>query len=84
MNRISPVWILTSLMGEEFDKFKEAINQQFRAFSETELRGFVDCDSHQWWGVETTDGDLDRKWDRNTGYPKGIPAYNLRGQLDAD
>lgn len=84
MNRISPVWILTSLKGEEFDKFKEAINQQFRAFSETELRGFVDCDSHQWWGVETTDGGLDGKWNLNTGYPNGIPAYNLRGQLDAD
>lgn len=84
MRRIAPVWILTSLTGEAFDKFKEAIDQQFRAFSETELNGFVDCATHQWWGVETTDGGLDGKWDDNTGYPNGIPAYNLKGQVDAD
>lgn len=75
MNRISPVWILTSLTGEAFDRFKEAIDQQFKAFSETELNGFVDCKTHQWWGVETTKGGLDGKWDRDTGYPNGIPAY---------
>lgn len=84
MRRIAPVWILTSLTGEDFDKFKEAIDQQFKAFSETELEGFMGCETHQWWGVETTDGGLNGKWNDNTGYPKGIPAYNLRGQLDAD
>ena len=75
MNRISPVWILTSLKGEEFDKFKEAIDQQFKAFSETELNGFVDCQTHQWWGVDSTDGGLDEKWDRANGYPNNVPAY---------
>lgn len=84
MRRIAPVWILTSLTGEAFDKFKEAIDQQFKAFSETELDGFISCETHQWWGVETTDGGLNGKWDNNTGYPNGIPAYNLRGQLDAN
>lgn len=84
MRRIAPVWILTSLTGEAFDKFKEAIDQQFRAFSETELNGFVDCATHQWWGVESTKEGLTGKWDDNTGYPNGIPAYNLKGQLDAD
>lgn len=78
MNRISPVWILTSLTGEAFDKFKEAINQQFRAFSETELNGFVNCATHRWWGVETIDGGLDGKWSIQTGYPNDIPAYNLQ------
>ena len=78
MNRISPVWILTSLTGEAFDMFKEAIDKQFRAFSETELNGFVDCATHQWWSVETTDGGLDSKWSRDTGFPHGIPAYRLQ------
>ena len=67
MRRIAPVWILTSLTGEAFDKFKEAIDQQFRAFSETELNGFVDCATHQWWGVESTKEGLTGKWDDNTG-----------------
>jgi len=84
MRRISPVWILTSLTGEAFDKFKEAIDQQFKAFSETELNGFVDCSTHQWWGVETTHGGLAGKWSVDTGYPNGIPAYNLREQQYAD
>ena len=84
MRRIAPVWILTSLTGEAFDKFKEAIDQQFKAFSETELNGFMGCETHQWWGVETMVGGLNGKWDDNTGYPNGIPAYNLRGQLDAN
>lgn len=75
MNRISPVWILTSLTGEAFDKFKKAIDQQFKAFSETELNGFQDCVTHQWWGVETTDFGLANKWSPQTGYPNGIPAY---------
>lgn len=75
MNRISPIWILTSLNGEAFDKFKEAIDQQFKAFSETELKGFVDCANHRWWGVETTDDGLDDDWDQRTGYPNNIPAY---------
>lgn len=83
MKRISPIWILTSLTGEAFDKFKKAIDQQFKAFSETELEGFMGCETHQWWGVETTDGGLDGKWDDNTGYPNGIPAYNLREHVDA-
>lgn len=75
MNRISPVWILTSLTGEAFDEFKEAIDQQFRAFSETELNGFADCPTHQWWGVETTYGGLNDNWSQDTGYPNNIPAY---------
>ncbi len=75
MNRISPVWILTSLTGEAFDKFKKAIDQQFKAFSETELNGFQNCATHRWWGVETTDGGLDGKWDPANGYPNDVPAY---------
>ena len=75
LNEISPVWILTSLTGEALDKFKEAINQQFLAFSETELNGFVDCATHQWWGVETIDGNLDGKLAENRRYPRDIPAF---------
>ena len=75
LNEISPVWVLTSLTGEALDKFKEAIDQQFKAFSETELNGFVDCETHQWWGVETTDERLDDKLAPNRRYPKGIPAF---------
>lgn len=78
MNRISPVWILTSLTGEAFDKFKKAIDQQFKAFSETELNGFQNCATHRWWGVETTDGGLDGKWNPANGYPNDVPAYNLQ------
>lgn len=75
MNRISPVWILTSLTGEALNKFKEAVDQQFKAFSETELIGFVDCANHQWWGVETTNGGLDGKWNPANGYPDNVPAF---------
>ena len=75
LNEISPVWILTSLTGEAFDKFKAAIDQQFLAFSETELNGFENCATQQWWGVETTDGGIVDKLAPSKSYPKDIPAF---------
>ena len=76
MNRISPVWILTTLSGNAFDSFKQEIDRQFRAFSETELIGFTNCETHQWWGVETTADKINTKWDTMTGYPNNIPAFH--------
>ena len=82
MQRISPVWILTSLSGEAFNKFKAAIDQQFKTFSENELIGFENCGQHQWWGVESTDGGLAEKWSPEYGYPNNIPAYQNLGLYD--
>lgn len=75
MERICPIWILTSLTGDAFEKFKLSVNRQFKAFSETELEGFENCETHQWWGVETTAGGLNGKWNDTTGYPINITAF---------
>lgn len=82
MKRISPVWILTTLQGEEFDKFKVEVDNQFSTFSETELQGYGGIKSHKWWEVTSVDKSLSDKWNPQTGTPNNIPAFNNIGLYD--
>ena len=82
MRRISPVWILTTLRGEEFKKIKAEIDSQFGSFSETELDGYKNDENHKWWEVTSIDGNIADKWNRQTGTPNNIPAFENIGLFD--
>lgn len=79
---ISPVWILTTLQGEEFEKFKAEVDNQFSVFSETELNEYEGIENHKWWEVTQVDKRLSEKWEERTGLPKNIPLLNYQDWFD--
>lgn len=76
MKRVSPVWVLTTLKGEAFDRFKAEVDNQFSVFSETELQGYIDVAQHKWWNVTSIYDNLSDQWNKQTGVPNNIPAFN--------
>ena len=81
LKKISPVWILTTLRGDEFDRFKAEVDNQFSIFSETELEGYEGAEKHKWWEVTQVDDRLSEKWEetisRGTVILKGVLLSRL-------
>lgn len=82
LKKISPVWILTTLRGDEFDRFKAEVDNQFSIFSETELEGYEGAEKHKWWEVTQVDDRLSEKWEERTGLPNNIPLLKFQDLFD--
>ena len=82
MKRISPVWILTTLQGEDFEKFKVEVDNQFATFSATELDGYESAEKHKWWEVTQIDSHLSEKWNQQTSIPNNIPVFEYQDLYD--
>lgn len=82
LKRVCPVWILTSLRGEEFKKFKAQVDNQFSTFSESEIDDYKSVEKHKWWEVTPVDESLSEKWNHQTGIPYNIPVFECQGLFD--